>query len=79
MVTFSENVDGSTIENGSDEYTVDSGGNVDDVVDDGTIGNTVIWVELIDGQVPTSSTPTLTIDPGGIKDLAGNNNALISS
>ncbi len=79
VVTFNEDVDGSTIENGSDEYSVDSGGTVTNVVDDGTLDNSIIWVNLQDGQIPTSTTPTLTIESGGIEDLAGNINASTSS
>ena len=74
--TFDENVDESTIVPA--RYSV-SLGSVASVVDDGTSQNAVIWVNLSDGVLTTDVTPQLTIAAGGIKDLPGNANVLISN
>ena len=76
VVSLSENVNAATIVPGS--YSV-SAGSISGVVDNGVPGDAVIWVNLVDGVLPTDAAPTLSIAAGGIQDLAGNANAAVSN
>ena len=76
VVSFSENVDASTIVPGS--YSV-SAGSISGVVDNGAPNDAVIWVNLVDGVLRTNAVPTLSIAAGGIQDLAGNGNPGVSN
>ena len=75
MVTFTEPVEESSIRSG--KFTTNIG-TVSGVVDDDTPDNAVIWVNLIDNQLLTDAIPTLSIEAGGIEDLAGNTNPTIT-
>ena len=76
IAAFDENVDDTTIVGGNFST---SSGTVSTVVDDGSSGDAVIWVNLTDGVLLTDAIPTLTIAAGGLEDVPGNANALISN
>ena len=76
VVTFDENVADATIVAGNFSVSV---GSISEVVDDGVSDDAIIWVNLLDEAQLTDVVPQLTINAGGIEDLAGNPNALVSN
>ena len=76
IVTFDEDVDGSPAGIDGSKFSVSEKLNVQD---NGDTSDAVIWVNLNDDVLATDEKPKLTINRGGIKDLAGTENAQINN
>lgn len=74
MATFSENVNAASINVGSFSTPY-----ITTVEDNGAPNDDVIIVKLTDGKLKTDSVPSLSIAVGGIKDIPGNDNSLVSN
>jgi hypothetical protein len=75
IVTFDDDVDDRSIIPAN--FVISEGVSVISVTDDGKSQDAVIWVDFTDGILSLDAIPTLTIRPGGIKDINGNGNELI--